>query len=116
MAEILKQLKSEELDIEETKGQIKIPLKALKLSSEILEAMGKGQPISVVPMATEITTQKAAEILGCSRSLLVKLLEEGKIPFAKIWRHRGVKMEDILASKREQKREQKRRLIEMMKS
>lgn len=40
--------------------------------------MSQGKPISIVPLATEVTTQSAAEILGCSRRHLVKLLEEGK--------------------------------------
>lgn len=116
LATILKQLKSEEpeIEVEETKEHIKIPIKALRLLSDILEAMSKGQPISIVPMAAEVTTQKAAEILGCSRPFLVKLLEEGKIPFTKIGRHRRVKMEDVLVYKEEQKKEQKKHLIEMM--
>lgn len=116
LAKVLKQLKSEEpeIEVEETQEQIKIPIKALKLLSKILEAMSKGQPISIVPMATEVTTQKAAEMLGCSRPFLVKLLEGGKIPFTKIGRHRRVKMEDVLAYKEKQKREQKQHLIDMM--
>jgi len=116
LATVLKQLKSEEpeIEVEETKEHIKIPIKALRLLSDILEAMSKGQPISIVPMAAEVTTQKAAEILGCSRPFLVKLLEEGKIPFTKIGRHRRVKMEDVLVYKEEQKKEQKKHLIEMM--
>lgn len=116
LATVLKQLKSEEpeIEVEETKEHIKIPIKALRLLSDILEAMSKGQPISIVPMATEVTTQKAAEILGCSRPFLVKLLEEGKMPFTKIGRHRRVKMEDVLVYKEKQKKEQKKYLIEMM--
>src|SRR5699024_3892334 len=116
LAKTIKQLSSDmpEIEIKETKELIKVPIKALKLLSEVLEAMSKGQPISIVPMASEVTTQKAAEILGCSRPFLVKLLEEGKIPFTKIGRHRRVKMEDVLVYKEEQKKEQKKHLIEMM--
>lgn len=65
-------------------------------------------------MAAEVTIQKAAEILGCSRSYFVKLLEEGKIPFTKIDQYRRVKMEDVLAYKEKKKQEQKKHLIEMM--
>lgn len=116
LAEVIKQLKSDEpeIEVEETKEHIKIPIKALRLLAGILEAMSEGQPISIVPMATEVTTQKAAEILGCSRPYLVKLLEEGEIPFIKIGRHRRVKMEDVLDYKEMKKKEQKKHLIEMM--
>lgn len=102
------------IEIEETKEHIKIPLRALKLLSDILKAMGEGKPISIVPMATEVTTQKAAEILGCSRPHLVKLLEEGKMPFTKVGRHRRILFEDVLKYKQHMKDEQKKHLIDIM--
>jgi hypothetical protein len=36
-------------------------------------------------LAIAVTTQMASEILGCSRPYIVKLLEEGKIDYTKIW-------------------------------
>lgn len=103
-----------EIEIEETDERIKIPVSALKLFTEILKAMSKGQPISIVPIATEVTTQKAAEILGCSRPHLVKLLEEGKIAFNKVGKHRRILFEDILKFKEKRKEEQKKHLIDIM--
>ena len=70
-----------EIEIEETKEKLQIPSRALELLNEILKAMSQGNPISIVPVATEVTTQKAAEILGCSRPHLVKLLESGELDF-----------------------------------
>jgi excisionase family DNA binding protein len=107
---------SPEIEIEETKEKIRIPLKALKLLSNILKAMGDGKPISIVPIAAEMTTQAAAEFLGCSRPHLVKLLEEGKIPFTKVGKHRRVKFEDISIYKDKMKKEQEDLIIQMMKS
>ena len=71
--------KNPEIEIEETKAKIKIPLKALNLLAKILKETSLGRPVSIVPVATEVTTQAAAEIIGCSRPHIVKLLEEGKI-------------------------------------
>ncbi|WP_256002761.1 helix-turn-helix domain-containing protein [Pedobacter deserti] len=103
-----------EIEIEETKERIKIPYRALELLGEILKAMSEGKPISIVPLATEVTTQKAAEILGCSRPYLVKLLEEGKIDFVKVGRHRRIMLEDVLAYKQKMKKDQKTHLIDIM--
>jgi excisionase family DNA binding protein len=103
------------IEIEETEEKIRIPLKALKLLVEILKATSQGIPISIVPLATELTTQSAADFLGCSRPHLVKLLENGEIPFTKVGRHRRVKYEDVVDYKKKLKEEQKRRLIQMMK-
>lgn len=103
-----------EIEIEETRDKIILPVKALNLLGDILKAMSQGKPISIVPLATEVTTQKASEILGCSRPYLVKLLEEGKIDFTKIGKHRRIKYEDVIDYKMKMKDEQKQRLIDMM--
>ncbi|MCY1547445.1 DNA binding domain, excisionase family [compost metagenome] len=103
-----------EIEIEETNERIKIPSRALKFLGEILKAMGEGKPISIVPIATEVTTQKAAELLGCSRPHLVKLLEDGEIEYIKVGKHRRVKFEDVLAYRRKMKEEQKRNIIDIM--
>jgi excisionase family DNA binding protein len=105
-----------EIEIEETGEKIKIPLRALSLLGEILKAMSEGNPISIVPLATEVTTQSAAEILGCSRPHLVKLLEEGKIAFTKVGKHRRIKFEDVMKYKKQMKETQKKHLIELMNS
>lgn len=118
LAATLEELHSEnpEVEIEETAEKIKIPLKALKLLAEILKATSEGKPISIVPIATEMTTQAAAELLGCSRPHLVKLLEKGDIPFTKVGRHRRVKFQDITDYKKIMKLKQEKFLINMMKS
>ena len=103
-----------EIEIEETEEKIVLPLKALNLLSEILKAMSQGKPISIVPVATEITTQSAAEILGCSRPHLVKLLEEGEINFTKIGKHRRIMYDDLIKYKMRMKQEQKAHLIDIM--
>lgn len=118
LSSVIKELKSNnpEIEIDETQERIKIPLSALKLLGEILESMSKGKPFSLVPIATEVTTQKAAEILGCSRPHFVKLLEEGKIDFTKVGKHRRVKFEDVMKHKRKMKEAQKKHIIEIMQS
>jgi len=86
LAEVLGRLHEEntEIEIEETSDKIKIPLKSLKLLAKILKVTGQGKPISIIPIATEMTTQAAADLLSCSRPHLVKLLEEGEIEYTKI--------------------------------
>lgn len=118
LASTLEQIHSDypEIEINETKERIKIPLNALKLLAKILKETSQGKPISIVPIATEITTQAAAELLGCSRPHLVKLLEEGKINFTKIGKHRRIKYQDVLEYKKHLKDKQRKLLIEIMKA
>lgn len=118
LASVIEQIRSEEpeIEIEETNDKIKIPLSALRLLGDILKAMSEGKLISIVPIATEVTTQAAAEFLGCSRPHLVKLLEEGKIEFTKVGKHRRIKFDDIVKYKKELKKQQKQHIIDIMNS
>ncbi len=118
LAATLEQIHSDypEIEIEETNEKIKIPLTALRLLAKILKETSQGKPISIVPIATEITTQAAAELLGCSRPHLVKLLEKGEINFTKIGKHRRIKYQDVIDYKKKMKAEQRKLLIEIMKA
>jgi excisionase family DNA binding protein len=113
---ILEQISADEteIEIEETRDKIKIPSKALKLLGDILKSMSEGKPVSIVPIETEVTTQKAAEILGCSRPHLVKLLEDGEIGYTKVGKHRRIRLEDVLKYQKQMKENQKRQIIEIM--
>jgi excisionase family DNA binding protein len=117
LAAQLEQIKSENpiVEIEETEEKIKVPAKALKLLAQILKATAEGNPISIVPIATEMTTQAAAELLGCSRPHIVKLVDSGQIPHTMVGRHRRLMFEDVMKYKKEMKEKQKKLIIEMMK-
>lgn len=116
LATLLEYLDAEysEIEIDATREKIKVPLSALKLLSDILKTMAEGKSVSIVPDATELTTQAAAEMLGCSRPYLVKLLEEGKIAFTRVGKHRRIKFDDMMRYKKLMKEQQKKHIIEIM--
>lgn len=103
-----------EIEIEETAQKIIVPTMALQLLSRILKDLGEGRPVQIVPIAAEMTTQAAAEMLGCSRPHVVKLLEQGSIPFTKIGKHRRIRYEDVMKYRLAMKEQQKRSLKDMM--
>lgn len=65
--------------------------------ANVVEAMRRGQAITVAPLAQRLTTQQAADLLGISRPTLVKLLEDGRIPYETPGRHRRIRLADLLA-------------------
>jgi excisionase family DNA binding protein len=118
LASLLMKLSDENpfIEIIETKDQIQLPLISLKLLKNILKELSMGKLISIVPIAAEVSTQVAAEILGCSRPHIVKLLETGKIEFSKVGKHRRIKYEDLMNYKKKTKAHQRKLLKEIMKA
>lgn len=80
------------------KGEVlEIPQKAFSLLITILKNMAEGKSITLLPSDAQVTTQQAADLLKVSRPHLVKLLEQGEIPFRKAGTHRRIALKDLLA-------------------
>jgi excisionase family DNA binding protein len=79
---------------------IELPAGAVTLLMDILGAMAAGQGIMLIPENAELTTVQAADILNVSRPFLIKLLEEGVIPYRKVGKHRRIRLEDVMNYKK----------------
>lgn len=64
-----------------------------------------GRGVTIIPENAELTTFEAADVLKVSRPYLIKLLEEGAIPYRKVGKHRRIRMEDVMAYKARDDRE-----------
>jgi excisionase family DNA binding protein len=67
----------------------------------------------VVPVGREVTTQQAANVLNVSRQYLVRLLDDGRIPFRKTGKHRRLRIEDVLSFKEGRDAERRTSLREL---
>ena len=77
--------------------QVPLPQEVYEVLMAVVEAMREGKAISVLPQTQRLTTQEAADFLGISRPTLVKLLEDGAMPFEQPCRHRRILLSDLLA-------------------
>lgn len=92
-------------DAQDVAHQIELPTSALRLLLSILGELATGNAVQVVPVQAELTTQEAANILNVSRPHMVKLLEDGELPFHKTGRHRRIFFADLMKFKEMRKRE-----------
>ncbi len=100
---LLKRRKAVRLSVESARGtrseRVLLPPLASDLLRQILELLASGNAISLLPVQSELTTQEAADLVNVSRPYLIKLLEEGRIPFRLVGSHRRIKATDLLAFK-----------------
>ena len=92
---------------------LQLPASAVRLLIDILDQMAQGNAVTLMPIHAELTTVQAAEVLNVSRPHLVKLLEEGKIPYHRVGTHRRIRTKEVLAFKREKMANRRETLDEL---
>jgi excisionase family DNA binding protein len=92
--------------------EIILPESVYNALRQIIHAMASGQSITIVPHDREMTTQQAADFLNVSRPYLIKMLEQGKIPYTKVGSHRRVRSQDIMVYKQKRNKQRRQNLSE----
>lgn len=96
------------------KGEgVVVPASMFSIIVRVAEVLARGDAITLVPVGKEVTTQQAADLLNVSRQYLVRLLNEGRVPYTKTGKHRRLRIEDVLAFKEARDLERKADLDEL---
>jgi excisionase family DNA binding protein len=86
---------------------------AFKALMFVVSGMSAGMTMTLVPSGKQLTTQQAAELLHVSRPHLIKLLDQGKIPFEKVGTHRRVLVDDVLEYRKQRADQRREQLDEL---
>jgi len=92
---------------------IEIPESVFYVLERVVEVLASGDAVTVVPVGKELTTQQAANMLNVSRQYLVRLLDQGEIPFRRTGKHRRLRVEDVLAYRERRDRARQAALDEL---
>lgn len=98
-----------------TKGEpITVPEPIYQLLVDIIPMLKSGNHVGLINRNAQVTTQQAADILCMSRPHLIKLLDQGKMPFTRTGGHRRLIMSDVLAYQERVQEETDARLEELL--
>lgn len=86
--------------------QIELPAEIYRVLRQVAEALREGLAVTVAPVTQTLTTQQAADLLGVSRPTVIKLLDDGKIPFEKTGTHRRILLRHLLEYREQRRAEQ----------
>lgn len=98
---------------DETGAPVEVPEQVYRLTREVLSIVAEGGTAAVVEVEHDLTTQAAADILGVSRPHLIKLLDQGEIPYYKVGSHRRLAVADVLNYKRQRDIDRRAALSEL---
>ena len=87
--------------------KVKLPDAVFRLLKDIVRNMQLGRAIVLIPENQQLTTQRAADLLGVSRPHLIKLLEAGELPYHKAGSHRRIYLRDFVAYQKRRDAERK---------
>ncbi|WP_313825761.1 helix-turn-helix domain-containing protein [Leclercia sp.] len=91
---------SQQVSLTDKRGQIhnvSIPVSALRMLVDVLTELGEGNAVRLVPVGAEMTTQEVADLLNISRPTLIRLLDNGELPYHRAGNRRKIRYVDALS-------------------
>ena len=76
---------------------VELPAGAARAVRQLLRDLASGSPVHLVPADAELTTQQAADLLGISRTYVVRLVDQGDLAAHLVGTHRRLLAADVLA-------------------
>jgi len=87
--------------------KLELPDAVFRLLKDIVRNMKLGRAVVLIPENQQLTTQRAADLLGVSRPHLIKLLEAGELPYHRAGSHRRIYLRDMVAYQKRRNAERK---------
>lgn len=78
---------------------IALPPKAVAAMRDLLARLVETREVLLVNEEAEMSPEDAAKVLGISRPLVYKRMDDGRLPFRNVGAHRRVLLRDVLALK-----------------
>jgi excisionase family DNA binding protein len=77
--------------------RLAIPDGLRRVLARVAHEMARGNGVVVVPVHHELTTHEAAALLHVSRPHLIRMLDDGRLPYRRVGAHRRIRFDDVTA-------------------
>jgi excisionase family DNA binding protein len=101
LARVLPESGTTPIVIRSGQKDVRLPPGVSRAVRRLLDRLAAGESVQLVSADAELTTREAAELLGMSRTYLVRLIDEGRLPAHMVGSHRRLRASDVLAYRRE---------------
>lgn len=86
-------------------GTVRLPPELYALLLNVVEALDQGLAVSLTPHRLQVSTQEAADILGVSRTSVVRWIEEGRLGCEQLGRHRRLMLSEVMGFRQNRRRD-----------
>jgi excisionase family DNA binding protein len=83
-----------------------LPTSVADALRQIVHLLAHTRAVTILPADAQLTTQQAADLLNVSRPYLIRLLDQGAIPYTRTGAHRRIRPADVLAYQQRRDAEQ----------
>jgi excisionase family DNA binding protein len=93
--------------------EVALPETLTQALLSLVDYLGQGQAVSLIPLQNELTVQQAADLIDVPRSHIIKSLKKGEIPFREIGKQRKIKLEEVLTYQQKLRTNRRKLLTEI---
>ncbi len=93
--------------------EIPISESEYQLLRQVVQAIKAGDTVHINKQNSKFTTQEAADFLNVSHTYLIKLLQQGKIPYIQVGSHRHINLLDVTKYKEERNKKRRKGMQEL---
>ena len=93
---------------------VELPVSVLDALRLLISHLAQGDTVKLVPIRKELTTPEAADLLNVSHQYLMRLLEQGDIPYQQVGTHRRIRFLDVMAYKKRRDADRAKHLQRMI--
>lgn len=81
--------------------ELALPESVVALLRQVVHQLVRHKVVTIVPLNRELTTTEAADLLNVSRPYLIRLLDQGAIPYTRTGTHRRIRFDHLMRYKAE---------------